>query len=130
MITSIHFKVKKWDYNKKAPLTKTHTDCTLMTHPLRSNNEPDGKAAGLTFIWTLVLTGEGLEILYYSSEEFFVIPNRIISDEKLLEIIKQSYGRTSFEVAQRNIKVGLDAGFPRFEKIPIDLPHIRSVLDM
>jgi len=130
MIQSIHFIIKKWDYNKKAPLTNTHTDCTLRLHPLRPVADPTGKAAGLTFIWTLVLTGEGLEILYYSSQESFIIQPPVLIEPELLEITKQSYERSSYEVAMRNLAVGLDAGFPAFETIPMDVKALMNVIDM
>jgi hypothetical protein len=128
MIKSIHFRVKKWDYNKNAKLVNTKTDSNLATHPLRSNKQKN--AEGLAFVWYLTLKANDMEVLYYSSEEYFLIPDRPITDEQLLNIVKQSYDRTSQEVAMRNLNVGLDAGFPPFEKHPIDLKEIKKVLDM
>lgn len=128
MITSIHFWVTKWEYNRAAPLTNIHTSCSLTTHPLRSNE--GALAAGLCFVWTLVLTGEGSEILYYSSEEFYVISDRKITESQLLDIIYNSYDKSNKEVSMRNLKAGLDAAFPNFESIIINVKQIMKVLEM
>lgn len=130
MIKSIHFAVKKWQYNSNAKLISPRTDSNVAVHPLRKHQNPNGKAEGLCFLWYLIITANGIEVLYYSSEEFFIIPNREISDTQLLHIVRQSFERTSYEVAMKNLKVGLDAGFPIFEKQLIDLKVIRGVLDM
>lgn len=127
-IKSIHFKVRKWQYNKNAVMIKLHTDCQLLTHPLRKQNETE--AQGLCFLWYLTITANDIEVLYYNTEEFFVIPNKKISLSKLKEIIYSSYLRSQAEIAFRNLAVGLDAGLPKFEDIPMDLERTRNVLDM
>lgn len=129
MIKSIKFRVKQWQHNPNAILIKLHTDAQLATHPLRKAGG-DGKAEGLCFVWTLVIQANGIEVLFYSTEEFFIIPNREITDSRLEGILKESYDNSKSEVEIRNIKVGLNASFPSYKKIPIDLPTIRNVLDM
>lgn len=128
-IEHIHFKVRKWDYNPNTPLTNTKTEAILRTHPLRKNQ--GGAAEGITFIWILVLTGEGLEILYYSTEEFVLIPHRKISLTALDKVVRKTYDNTMIELAGRNLAVGLDAGFPPFDNINgVELEGIRQVMNM
>lgn len=128
MIQSIHFREKKWQFNKNAGRNDLKTDCNLITNPLRKDGK--GAAEGLAFIWILTISASGIEILYYSTEEFFLIPNRKITDAELMVIIKQSYDHSYMALAPKNLAVGFDAGFPSFDQIPIDLLEIRQVLDM
>jgi hypothetical protein len=127
-IKSIHFKIRKWQYNANAKMIKLHTTCDLRTHPLRNNESEEAK--GLVFIWVLVISANDIEVLYYSTEEFFIIPERKITDDKLMQLIGMSHFRTNRELAPKNLAVGLDAGLPKLEDIPIDLKRIKSVLDM
>ena len=129
MHTSISFIIDKWQYNPKISLVKTHTDLILRTHPVRSN-KADMKAEGIAFKWILVLQGNGLEILYYSSTEMVLIPSEDRNEETLKKIAKETYERSSREVAFKNIEVGLDAGFPAFELMPSELKGIKEVLNM
>lgn len=109
-------------------MVNTRTDTNIFFNPV-FNNESE-TAQGISFSWVLVLTGNGIEILYYKSQEMYVIsegssPN----DVELRDLVYQSYLRTSEEVAKRNLKVGLNAGFPQFHKIPVNIKDIREVLD-
>jgi hypothetical protein len=130
LIQSIHFKIRRWDYNENSPKTNVHTDCDLLVHPLRSSVNQDAKAEGLVFVWLLVITGEGIEMLYYSTEEFFVIPDRIITDAQLADIISNSYDKASNELALRNKVIGLDVALPDIGTLPLSIKEIREVLDM
>lgn len=129
MTKSIGFRVKKWDFNKNAILLKTKTDSMMATHPLRPHDNLS-KNEGIGILWYLTITADGIEVLYYCSEELFLIPEKNIPDSDLLAMLRESYERSSKEVAIRNLQVGLNAGFPAFEKQPVDLMEIRKVLYM
>lgn len=128
MIKSINFRIKHWQYNNRIPMIKLHTDCLFKAHPLKNNTSIENQ--GLAFLWVLTITGDGLEILHYSSEEMFFIPDKKINDVQLMNIIRQSYNKANHEVSMKNAQAGLNAAFPPFNGVPIDLPEIRKVLDM
>ena len=128
MNESINFYVKRWDYNQKAPLINTHTDCQLFSLPLRANDSPEAK--GIVFNWTLVLSGNDCEMLYYSSFEYYRIEDKNISDKELWRIVENTHSRSNAELAIRNLAVNLNTGLPPFRAIINDLKEIRSVLNM
>lgn len=130
MIQHLKFERRKWDYNKNRPKTKFHTDCLLTTHPIKSRTNPNGKAEGISFKWTLIITAELIECLYYSAEDWYIFTDRNFTDNELWVIIRQSYNRANDDLAPSNIKVGFNAGFPLFDSIPLNLSEIRQVLDM
>ena len=127
MIESIRFHVKKWAFNSNAQILNPKTDCLLEALSLRSQKNPT-VIAGLGLIWILSISDNDLEILYYSSEEQFLFLDKNISDSQLLVIIRQSYKRTNAEVSARNEAVSLNAAFPPFDEIPLNLSDIRALL--
>jgi hypothetical protein len=131
MPKSIDFKVLKWQYNNKIPLINTRTETNLFSYPLRKLSDPSNSNQGIVFKWVLVITANNLEVLYYSTQEMVLIPDKNISNERLKDIVKETYQKASLELIRKNIPAGLNAGFPEFDTIKtMDIKEIKKVLQM
>lgn len=131
MIKSIDFRILKWQYNNKIPLTNTRTETNLFSHPVRKNGDPFNKVEGVGFKWILVITANDLEVLYYSTQEMVLISDKDISDYAFKEIVRETHRKASLALVKKNLIAGLDAGFPEFDTIKtMDIKEIKKVLEM